>query len=345
MRLFLPLLAAALLGACSKQAADNVADANVAAVAMPTPTPTPSASPTATAAAGFDPATAPLATGTPGGAFPYFGLIQGYTAMTPENSPSSASKAWLENVPYERFEFFDGAKLIPVEGRATVSRGLGKAQSFFGVQKNYEKLIHDLGGVTVYEGTGEAMDQLKLKFADSRYRGEHILSSDKMGVYMARLPDRQLWVEVYQPWDDSDGYWLTVMETKPLEVKVQLIGADQMKQALDASGHVALYINFDTDKSSIRPDSQPIVGEIVKLLTTDPALKLEVQGHTDDSGAPAHNQSLSAARANAVVGALMAAGVDMTRLSPKGYGQTKPITDNASDAGKAKNRRVELVKR
>jgi OmpA-OmpF porin, OOP family len=341
------LLAAALLAACAKQAPDNNVVVNAAATAAPAATPSPMPTPSATpvaAAGGFDPAAAPLATGTLG-AWPYFGLIAGYTKMTPENSPSYEGKKWLESVDYERFQFFDGTKLIPVEGRAYVTRAMGTAQSFFGVEKSYEKLVHDLGGVTVFEGTGQPMDDRKLKFADNRYRGQYRLQDDKMGVYMARFADKQLWVEVYQPWDDDKGYWLTVMETKPLDVKVQLIPAEQMKQALDSAGHVALYINFDTDKATIRPDSQPIIAQIVKLLTDNPQLKLEVQGHTDNSGTADHNQTLSAARANAVAGSLIAQGIAMDRLVPKGYGQTKPIADNGTDDGKAKNRRVELVKR
>ena len=347
------LFGAVALAGCAKggDAGNEAATANAAALAAPAPVaaenaaaPLENAAAPAAAPAGFVPASAPEGHAPPG-AWPYFSLMDGYTAMTPENSPGSAAKAWLEDVKYERFEFFDGTKLIPIEGRASVRRGMGTAGSWFQIQKTYESLVHDLGGVTVFEGTGEKMDELKLAFADQRYRGEHFLKYDKMGVYMARLPDRQIWVEVYQPWDDSKGYWLTVMETKPLEVTAKFLGAEQMKAALDKDGHVALYINFDTDKTAIKPDSQSIVGEIVKLLNANPALKLEVQGHTDNAGAPAHNQTLSEGRANAVVGALMAQGIALDRLTPKGYGQSKPIADNGGDAGRAKNRRVELVKK
>jgi outer membrane protein OmpA-like peptidoglycan-associated protein len=83
----------------------------------------------------------------------------------------------------------------------------------------------------------------------------------------------------------------------------------------------------------------------VALLNANPDLKLTVEGHTDNVGSPAHNQTLSQGRANAVVGALMAQGIDLGRLQPKGFGQAKPIADNATEGGRAKNRRVELVKR
>ena len=344
------LLALAVLAGCSRHddavgnnTATALVDANAVA-AMPDNAAVAAPAPAPVAVAGFNPAAAPEGHAPPG-AWPYFSLMDGYTRMTPENSPSYEAKKWLEDVKYERFEYFDGTKLIPVEGRAFVTRGMGTGASWFQIQKTYEKLVHDLGGVTVFEGTGEKMDELKLKFADQRYRGEHFLKYDKMGVYMARLPDRQIWVEVYQPWDDEKGYWLTVLETKPLEVTAKFLGADAMKAALDKDGHVALYINFDTDKTAIRPESQPVVGEIAKLLNANPALKLEVQGHTDNAGTPAHNQTLSVGRANAVVGALMAQGIALDRLAPKGYGQTKPIADNANEDGRSKNRRVELVKR
>ncbi len=337
------LISVACLGGCLKGPDDekNAASATASAPAAAASAPAAAAAP---AVAGFDPTKAPEGRAPPG-AWPYFSLMDGYERMTPENSPGTEAKKWLEDVKYERFEFFDGQKLIPVEGRAYVTRGLGTAASWFQIQKTYEALVKGLGGVTVYEGTGEKMEQLKLAFADKRYRGEHLLNYDKMGVYMVRTPAGQIWVEVYQPWDDTKGYWLTVLETKPLELTAKLLDAEQMKAALDKDGHVALYINFDTDKTAIKPDSQPTVGEIVKLLTANAGLKLEVQGHTDNAGTPAHNQSLSEGRANAVVGALMSQGIAMNRLTPKGYGQSKPIADNANEDGRSKNRRVELVKK
>ena len=87
------------------------------------------------------------------------------------------------------------------------------------------------------------------------------------------------------------------------------------------------------------------IDEIGKLLSGDPALKLSIEGHTDDTGTPAHNQELSTARARSVLGALVGLGIDPSRLSSRGYGQDKPLADNAGEDGRAENRRVELVKR
>ena len=94
----------------------------------------------------------------------------------------------------------------------------------------------------------------------------------------------------------------------------------------------------------MRPDAQPVLAEVRKLLEQSPDLRLAVQGHTDNQGTPAHNQQLSEARARAVVANLTAAGVAPGRLTPAGFGQARPVADNATEAGRAQNRRVELVR-
>ena len=296
-------------------------------------------------AAGFDPASAPIGT-EPTGAWPYFSLMDGYEPLSVKNKPGDASRQFVRDVSYDRYEFFDGKKMIPVEGRLYTARALGQGASIFQAEKTYEKLVHDLGGVTVWEGSGQEILDAKLKFVDQRQRGIYEIEHEKGATYMVRTPSSEIWVEVWKRWqDEDDSYWLTIVEKKGLEMKARMLDAEQMKAALDAQGHVALYVNFDTDATAIKPDSQAIIAEIVKLLNANPGLKLEVQGHTDDSGTPAHNLQLSAGRANAVLGALLGQGVDAARLTAKGYGQTKPIADNATEDGKARNRRVELVKR
>jgi outer membrane protein OmpA-like peptidoglycan-associated protein len=118
-----------------------------------------------------------------------------------------------------------------------------------------------------------------------------------------------------------------------------------MGNEIDTSGHVAVYgIHFDTGKSTILPDSEATLDQVKQLLDSRPDLKLRVEGHTDNVGSRASNQKLSEARANAVVEWLTTHGVDKSRLSAQGFADTKPVEDNASEEGRAKNRRVELVK-
>lgn len=336
------------LSACDGGTANNTqpaaqpVNATTAATAEPTQPTQAAGSPTT---AGFNPDTAPVVEPKLG-AWPYFGIMDGYEKFKTEIMPTSEGAKFLEDVPYDRWEFFDGHKLIPVEGRTTISGGKGNSASFFQVMKTYQKLVQDLGGVTVYEGSGKPLKDLKLMFQDKRFRANYVYEEDQMGVYMVRTPTKQIWVEVYHPWEDnSKNYWLTIVETKPLEVKVKLIPAEELKRGLDAAGHVALYLNFDTDSDAVRPEAQGVITEIVKLMQADAALKLTIEGHTDNVGSPAHNKTLSEARAAAVVAALRAQGIAADRLQAKGFGQDKPIADNGSEDGRAKNRRVELVKR
>jgi outer membrane protein OmpA-like peptidoglycan-associated protein len=104
-------------------------------------------------------------------------------------------------------------------------------------------------------------------------------------------------------------------------------------------------VYFDTDKTDVKPDSSATLDEVASLLKIDRSLKLEISGHTDNSGDKAHNMALSQGRANAVVKLLVSKyGIDAKRLIAKGYGDTKPVAPNTTDDGKAKNRRVELRK-
>lgn len=339
------LLVVALFAAgCAKSDPDLNAQALANAPAAATPTPTPSATPTATVPAGFDPATAPQGS-SPSGAFPYFGLMDGYRQAKREEA-SYYDTEYQRDVNYDQYQVFDGSRLLTIEGRLRTIKGIGRGRSFFEAMKNYETLIRNLGGVTVFEGTAARFKELKLSWPAGAPGQRDDWADSRMGVYMVRTPTNQIWVEVFQPHGEAaDNYWLTVVETKKLDVSAQVVPAAALKQALDANGHVAVYVNFATDQTAVLPTSQPAIAEVVKLLTADPALKLTIEGHTDNAGTPAHNQTLSQGRANAVMGMLIAQGIDPARLQAKGLGQTKPIADNGAEDGRAKNRRVELVRR
>lgn len=141
---------------------------------------------------------------------------------------------------------------------------------------------------------------------------------------------------------------VTTAELKPIQVdRIVFLDAGAMASGLGASGRVALYgIFFDTDKSDLKPESKPTLVEIAKLLAAQPGRKLIVAGHTDNQGEFAYNVALSDRRAKAVVTALTRDhGVDPSRLTPFGAGMSSPVALNDDDAGRAKNRRVELVER
>jgi OOP family OmpA-OmpF porin len=120
---------------------------------------------------------------------------------------------------------------------------------------------------------------------------------------------------------------------------------DPIAAALKATGRVRLYgINFDTDSATLRSESKPVLDHVVEILKADPSLKLRIEGHTDSTSTPEHNQTLSEQRAASVKDYLVKAGIDGARLEPKGFGDTLPIAPNSTGLGRAANRRVELAK-
>ncbi|MBZ5628087.1 MAG: OmpA family protein [Acidobacteriia bacterium] len=120
--------------------------------------------------------------------------------------------------------------------------------------------------------------------------------------------------------------------------------AAAFQSGLKENGHVEVPgIFFDFGKSEIKPESEPALKEVAKLLQSNPALKVWVVGHTDNVGSVDGNMTLSGARAAAVVKALVQKGIDARRLAPHGAGPYAPVASNASDGGRAHNRRVELV--
>lgn len=137
-----------------------------------------------------------------------------------------------------------------------------------------------------------------------------------------------------------------VVSAKAVEIKMVEVKATDMADALASKGMVDLYgILFDVDKTEIKPESTKTLDEVATLLKIDRSLKLEISGHTDNTGTPDHNLKLSEGRALAVVDTLVKKyGIAAARLEAKGYGDTKPVSDNGTEAGKAQNRRVELKK-
>jgi OmpA-OmpF porin, OOP family len=125
----------------------------------------------------------------------------------------------------------------------------------------------------------------------------------------------------------------------------KMVDAGAMAKGLREKGHIALYgIYFDTDKAVIKPESRPTLDEIAKLLRAQPQLNVVVVGHTDSQGTFDHNMSLSRQRAEAVAAELAKTyKIAATRLKTAGVGFLAPVGSNASDDGRALNRRVELV--
>jgi outer membrane protein OmpA-like peptidoglycan-associated protein len=165
-------------------------------------------------------------------------------------------------------------------------------------------------------------------------------NNDYQSTYLIAKPGSETWVEV-QP--RGGMFTLLIVEVQKMQQDI-VANADGLKSGLAEAGHVEVPgIFFDTAKSDLKPASQPAIDEVVKMLKANAALKVFVVGHTDAVGTIEANVALSNARAAAVVKALVAAGIAAPRLLAHGDGPFAPVATNATDEGRARNRRVELV--
>lgn len=255
---------------------------------------------------------------------------------------------------FDRIYVIAGGELRPVEGHyqqrwfpPNVVR-----MSLLEAYRNYDNAFRALGAVRV-----DAANPADAAFAARNGGNEAMLKRLRLpnlprelpeGVpayaqYLLRTPDRNIWLS-FSVFDDGNNVNIMTLEEKPMQQSVAFIKADEMASSLGKDGHVALYLNFDTDSDAIRPESLPVVQEIATLMGLDSRLKLKVEGHTDNSGDAARNRALSQRRAESVVRAVTGLGIEAARLQAAGQGADKPLADNATEEGRARNRRVELVK-
>lgn len=144
---------------------------------------------------------------------------------------------------------------------------------------------------------------------------------------------------------NNNQIYAMLVVTQVGEIANKMVDAAAMAKGLGEKGHIALYgIYFDTDKAVVKPESKPTLEEIAKLLGGQPKLNVVIVGHTDSQGTYDYNMSLSKRRAEAVAAALVQAyRIAPARLRTAGVGFLAPVGSNASDDGRALNRRVELV--
>nr|WP_315401586.1 DUF4892 domain-containing protein [uncultured Duganella sp.] len=204
-----------------------------------------------------------------------------------------------------------------------------------------EYMLNTRLGNNYIQGDGNSYDPFNYGRNDNRYLVAKGARPDGSVVHVA--------VYVVAPVENKNGgVYLEIVEAKPMEggkVAASLNAAD-MAKGIAAEGKVAVYgVYFDTDKADVKAESKAALGEMAALLRQDAKLKVYVVGHTDNAGALAHNLELSQKRAEAVVKALAADyKVDAKRLSAKGVASYSPVASNDAEAGREKNRRVELVK-
>jgi OOP family OmpA-OmpF porin len=181
--------------------------------------------------------------------------------------------------------------------------------------------------------------------ADKAAGGQVMYAAEDQTTLRIGSGGKEAWINV-ETSNIPSGMFITmnIIEKQAMTQDVS-ITADAMAQGLSDTGQVAIYgIYFDTAKSDLKPESDPALAEIAKLMNAHPQLKVYIVGHTDMVGDAAANLKLSQARAQSVVTALVSKnGIAAARLISYGAGPYAPVASNKTDEGRAKNRRVELV--
>lgn len=248
---------------------------------------------------------------------PLFTRMEGYRIVT------------CKDVEFDAETFIDpvSKQKVTVEGRKHYTEYMtfgpysGK-YSRLQVSRNYANAISKIGG-TAYEKTPAEPSETSMKVV-------------KEG--------KEFWAKLQYNFG-ANYLYLTIMEKGAMTQQV-VADAKAMAGDLGTSGKTIIYgIYFDFNKAEVKPDSDAALQEIAKLLTQNPKLRIYVVGHTDNVGGFDYNMKLSQQRAEAVVKELVSKyKVEASRLKPLGVGPAAPLTSNDSEEGKAKNRRVELVK-
>lgn len=231
-----------------------------------------------------------------------------------------------EEKEFERYEVpvSSDFKTQALEGKYTwILYGLNegaRAASALQIARNYANAAAAVGGKTIadFEDGGEQYLTMKIEKGGS-----------------------EIWMHVEAA---SSQYNLYIVEKRLMKQDVKA-DASSLASSIRETGRASVYgIYFDTGKWDVKPESEPALKEIAKMLKADPKLKLYVVGHTDNVGAFDYNVKLSNSRADAVVRSLVGAhGIAASRLQPFGAGPTAPVQSNQTEEGRAKNRRVELV--
>lgn len=176
---------------------------------------------------------------------------------------------------------------------------------------------------------GEKSGNIKEGVTDAQGKFKQILPpGDQYHVSVKSITDTTKYTILNVPTLAEDEFF-----TEPFWVKIQMEPARIFR--LD-------HVHFDTDKASLRPDSYPQLAELLAYLQHHDNMRIEIAGHTDNTGTASHNLQLSQNRANTIKQYLISKGIPAARLLAKGYGATMPVADNDSEEGRQLNRRTEV---
>lgn len=251
------------------------------------------------------------------------------------------------------------SELLELEGKVTsISYRIPGEHSALEVFRNYEKALQQGGFETLFACHGPetcGTDMMPFISLEGRVRpqsfGDAVFGSASERIVLSRRSDEtgevHVFLHVVEDTTNNRTYlYQQIIEGTELELdQIKTLQADELQQSLERHGYVAIPgIYFDSAKAEIKPESSAALSEMAKLLTSNAGLKVYVVGHTDNQGSLDTNLALSQSRAQAVVEALRDSySIDVARLVAKGVASFSPVASNAQEAGRSRNRRVELV--
>lgn len=270
------------------------------------------------------------------GSFPFFTLPEG---LTEQNKPLQKK--------FDVCFFPVNGVMTSFEGKlyktnVTAKPGEEFSQRYF--EKSIEDYLNSIGAVKVFDGeiTKEEFDRYNIKDTNKGNEGDIGYTDEQIKFYVIRSKSKG---NIYVQFSSNNAAGkLNILQEEVFQQTIKKVTADEIAKDLTEKGKSILYINFDVDKATISTDGKEVVNEIAQALKKNTALKIAIEGHTDNTGDAAHNKKLSNDRANAVLSTLTTQGIDKSRLSAKGFGAERPLVANDSEDNKSKNRRVELVK-
>ncbi len=261
---------------------------------------------------------------------------------------------------------------IRLEGRRTRILYIApKGRSSLEVIRNYKAALEDLGYKALFECSGfrecgkgvdtfysdetngnklTALNLQKNAFSETSVKDPRIY------VGKAAKPEGDSYVFVFAAYQDNYhtpeagdrvAVFLEEVLTTPMQDKMVMLKADELERGITEQGRVAVYgVYFDFDKAVIKSGSKAQLAEMAKVLKDKPDLAVYIVGHTDNKGGLEYNMDLSKRRAEAVAKALVSQfGIAAERMTPMGVASLAPMTSNATEQGRALNRRVEMVAR
>jgi outer membrane protein OmpA-like peptidoglycan-associated protein len=176
----------------------------------------------------------------------------------------------------------------------------------------------------------------------SKLGGFMTFRTEEFASFKVQIGDKRLYV-VLETYHNGLQYTLTVIETES-GTSEEVLEAEEIFSKISKEGHLAFYFNFESGKSDLSKSATLKIREIAKMMKIHTDIKIMVEGHTDNVGSANDNLNLSKQRAAEVRNLLIKSGVSQDRLIARGVGQAQPVSLNTTEAGRVKNRRVELVK-